>query len=94
MSRYQLVSCDPYPDFCSFGIEDFKFNSQPAKYLLTQPDCTRFDLTIGKFYGDIKYMDLVLLINNIEHRDTLQPGQIILIPGKEDLDKFMYEHSI
>ncbi len=93
MGRYALCSTDPYPDFCAFGIENFKFNSQPAKYALTQPDITRFDLLMGKFYGDARYMDIVLMINSIDHRDDLVTGQIILIPMKSDLDRFIYENS-
>jgi hypothetical protein len=94
MSRYLLCNNDPYPDVCAMGIEKFKFHSQPAKYRLTQPDVTRFDILMGKFYGDMKHMDLVLMINAIDHRDDLQVDQIILLPTKDDLDRFIYENSV
>lgn len=94
MSRYALCDTTEYPDFCSFGIENFKFLTQPAKYSLTQPDITRFDLLVGKFYGDDKYMDIILMINKIDHRDDLETGMILLIPAKADLDRFMYENAV
>ncbi len=78
-----------YKDCLTINFDNVGIIFSPSQYELTSVDIDRFDILIYKVYGNIKYMDIILELNNIEHRASLSPGDIILLPAKAEIDKFI-----
>lgn len=78
-----------YKDVLSANFLNIENEFNPSQHELIQSEVKRFDLFIFSIYGSMKYMDLILELNNIEHRSVLYPGYIIFIPSKSELDSFL-----
>jgi len=83
----------PYADIMSFSIEEFNFSTQPERYSLFRRDVERFDLLMFRKYGAAVYDDIILWLNNIPSRHFLQPGQVLVLPDRVDLDRFFSRKS-
>lgn len=77
-----------YPDVFSFPIEKFTYTEPPEEYALTQPDIDRIDLLMYRKYGTAQYDDVVLWLNSIASIHDLEPGNVLKLPLKDDLEQF------
>lgn len=82
-----------YADVCSFRIEDFEYTRQPEEYELFRRDIERFDLLMFRKYGVAGYDDIILWLNNIPSIHFLNAGDVLLLPDRKDLDRFMTRFS-
>jgi len=81
-----------YPDPLTFSEKKFKFLEYPFRdYELTSNDIERFDILIFNLYGNTKYCDLILTMNDVRYIWELNPGDTISFPTKNDLDRYIKE---
>lgn len=73
----------------SYDMQTLLHNS--TEHELVQTEINRLDLFFTEIYGSMKYMDIVLHINNIEHRSILHSGDVIKLPQKKILDNYLRE---
>ena len=85
---------EPYPDLCTFRIEEFRFTARPERYKLLQRDVDRFDILMFRKYKVAAYDDLILWLNNVPSVHFLQAGDELLLPSREDLDRFYTRESV
>lgn len=81
----------PYYDVLSANYSQLRDIPGGVQYELTKIDILRLDLLISKLYGNMKYLDIILMINNIAHRSHLKSGQILYFPPKYSLDEKLRE---
>lgn len=77
-----------YFDSFTLPTNDFVFSSIPVEYTLTQTDILRPDIFISNYYGSSDLYDIVIDINCIEDIKTMNPGDIIYLPSRVDLENF------
>ena len=95
-SRYDLMEFSDqrdnedrfYPDFTTLPTHKFVFDEAPERYILTERDIERIDLLMARKLGLSELDDIVLFINNIPNRFDLEAGDEILIPTKNNLERF------
>ena len=101
-NRYNLYSSsptetdefgNPYPDVMFFPIDEFEYTIRPKEITLTQMYIRRIDLLMYDAYGVAYYDDLVLWINDIPSIYDLTPGDKLLLPAKQDLDRFFTRYN-
>lgn len=85
---------DFFPDIFSFPFSKFKVTTIPQKYVMTKSDVSRFDILMYNYYGTCDYDDLVLWLNDISDISTVIPGSTIVLPPKDDIEKFYRENMI
>jgi hypothetical protein len=79
-----------YKDPLVFSEKDIDLDNDPVEYELTRTDIERFDLFIAKTYGGYNYYkDIVLQHNNKSYQWDYDNEDVILIPEKVDLDRFL-----
>lgn len=98
VSRYDFlapsVQVDPYdleqwPDPLSINWNQFQITTAPKYYRLTEDDSDRIWAVMAYFYGSCEYDDIILILNNVSYRMFLNPGDILFIPEKEDVNRFL-----
>lgn len=97
-SRYDLMKNSnvkgtdgtPYKDPLTFAQKEMRLDEDPEEYSLRRTDIERFDLFIARsFQGYNIYKDLVLQYNGQEYQWDYESEDIILVPEKEDLLRFV-----
>ena len=95
-SRYRLMQYSQqrdakdrfYPDPFTLPTHEFVFDEAPKEYTLTQPDIDRFDLLMFREYGTVDLDDIVLFVNRIGHIREKEPGDVIFLPTRGNLERF------
>lgn len=65
-----------------------------SAYKIPEKCACRPDLISIYYYGTEIYAELVLKFNGISNPFTLKPGRVILLPRKEDINRFLSENLI
>lgn len=47
-----------------------------------------------KYYDDVDYEDIILLLNKIDNPFDLRPGAQLRIPNRDDIDNFIVENRV
>lgn len=85
---------DFFPDIFSFPISKLKVSTILQKYTLTKNDIDRFDVLMYRFYGMCDYSDLVLWYNQIADLSECEPGRVIYLLPKQDIETFYRENIL
>ena len=79
------VSSDTYPDVLTYFEKLEGFNQGiPLQYEATQLFIQRPYIIMYSYYGIAAFEDLVLTLNNIPYISTLEEGDMVYIPDKQD----------
>ena len=62
-------------------------------HTITEAEIYRPYLLALKYFDDIEYEDIILILNNISNIFELRPGVQIRIPRVEDVDKFLADNA-
>jgi len=89
-SEYKL----PFPDVCTKAFSEFVFDEAPYSYMLTHNDIYRPDLMIAQFYTISELDDIVLTVNQIAELDETMVGNTVLIPTKNNVERFYNENYV
>jgi len=80
----------PYKDPLTFSSKEIRLENDPVEYVVTTIDIERFDLFVAKTYNQYNmYKDLLLQYNNISYQWDLESEDTILVPEKEDFNRFL-----
>ena len=89
-SEVEATDGTQYKDPLTFSEKQIRLENDPAGYHLNSIDIERLDLLIAKTYqGYNLYKDLVLQYNNISYQWDLNPEDLLSIPERIDLDRFV-----
>lgn len=80
-------SQDFYPDPLTLNYHSFELRDGVEAVILNDADILQFWKFIHKKYGSSEYDDIVLGLNNIAHKNFLNPGDVIYIPSKRDIER-------
>lgn len=80
-----------YPDTLTMELNRNEI-TQSKDFELSSVDIERLDLMFFLEYGSSKYMGLVLDFNKVEHRSILKPGDVLRLPSKGDLDRYILKY--
>ena len=80
-------------------IEDpsFIYKEVPMEqYLIQKGEDMRIDLVMQSIYGDynLKDVDVLLYINNIDNPINIREGMVILYPDSGSMESFRWEESV
>jgi len=70
----------------------FIFDPQTIEYTVTKMDCERPDLISFRHYGKADYLDILMLVNNIDHILELTPKTVLKIPPLASIQKFITKY--
>lgn len=79
------VSKSAYPDPLSLNYLNFNLTSTPIKNVMTDSKIIYFWKEAENIYGVAKWDDIVLTINNIPHKNFLNPKDVIYFPTLSDI---------
>ena len=77
-----------YPDVVSNPINTLELQDIPEQHIIQKQDIMRVDLLMYRKYRYAYYDDVILDFNKIGSIHLLEPGDIILLPSKRDLDNY------
>lgn len=77
-----------FPDVMTFPLNKFRTNSRPKEHILSKSDIERFDLLIYRYYRLPDYDDFVLWYNGVGDVRSLEPGDVLKMPSKRDIERF------
>ena len=77
----------------SIDWSKFKFYNGYYTHLLTQLEIEQFWTISYAYYGDIKFEEIILILNGIEDLFDLEPGANLIIPKEEDLREFILQET-
>jgi hypothetical protein len=81
-------------DPTSVNWNEFVFTNGFFEHMITKAEILKPYLISYSYYGNTDYIDLILLINNVENIFEIPPGSIIKIPKREDLEKFILDKKL
>jgi len=77
----------------SINWSKFTWKSGYHSHILTEQEIYKPYLIAYKYYGEVEYEDIILLLNNIEHIFDCRPGIKLRIPKINDIDDFLLENK-
>lgn len=81
------VDQNNYPDPLTLNYHEFELKEGVEAIELRDVDILQFWNLIHKKYGTAEYDDIVLELNNIPHKNFLNPGDVIYIPSVRDIER-------
>ena len=81
------IDQDFFPDPLTLNYHAFELKDGVSAVELTDVDILQFWKFIYKHYGTPEYDDIVLSLNNVSHKNFLNPGDVIYIPTREDIER-------
>lgn len=82
-----------YPDVFTLPTNEFTFESIPTEQVLTSNDLIRPDILVANAYGSSDYYDIVFDINEVGFVKNKTPGDTILLPTLQEIDRFYLRNS-
>lgn len=76
-----------YPDPLSLTYFDLKPTEQPVMKVVSPNSGLHFWKDVAEVYGDASPRDIILTVNNIAHKNFLQPGDTLYYPTLNDIQK-------
>lgn len=79
-------------DSRSIDWSKFEYNREYILHNITEDEIMRPYLISTRYYGSIKYEDILLLLNNIEDVFEIVPGSELIIPDEQDIRDFIVKN--
>ena len=92
-SKQVNTNGEAFPDVCSMPLDRFDWFGIPRKHYVTERDIDRIDMLMYEEYGYANYDDVILMKNGIGSVHLLEPGDLLLLPQKNDIENFMARYS-
>lgn len=79
---------NPFPDVVSNSIDLFETIDISEVHIIRKQDIMRIDLLMYEKYGYAYYDDIILNLNGIGSIHLMEPGDVLYLPSKRDLDNY------
>jgi hypothetical protein len=84
-STQDSESGDFFPDPLTLNYHAFTMSDAPTAVELTDTQIERFWHTTYEQLGGAYYDDIVLMLNNVGHKNFLSEGDVVLFPSLSDI---------